>query len=206
MIQPHLAREKNMVDRKLTNPKATTEFCDRCYLDFNLPQSKVNDIINERSPYEKEKRFVLYCLLKTCQTLYKEPTEKEIKEFLSPSEARKFSVEKYKPDEEYVKLPFVFDMVQVDSDQWIGAIDISTLMGLVRQQVLRYNADTQRPLRAITHNGENYYVISNNEKAIQSIAECLRQGIFVPNTITLNILDTDPVADFYYDNENKIQY
>lgn len=194
---------KNLVDRKLTNPKAVTEFCDRCYLEFNLPQSKVNDIINERSPYEKEKRFVLYCLLKTCSLLYKEPTEKEIKEYLSPGEVKKFAVQRYIPPEEYIKLPFVFDMVQVDEDQWIGSIDVATLMGLVRQQILRYNADTQRPLRAITHNGESYYVISNNTKAIQAIADCLRQGIFVPNTITLNILDTDPLADFYYDKEGK---
>ena len=104
---------------------------------------------------------------------------------------------------EIAKLPkqLVYEMVQVADDQWIGKISVSELMQLRDAQIINYNENTQRVMKRINKGEEEIYQITLNKKAVLSMEELFRDGIFIPNTITLNMPEG---ANFVYRNGNLI--
>ena len=104
---------------------------------------------------------------------------------------------------EVAKLPkqLVYEMVQVADDQWIGKISVSELMQLRDAQIINYNENTQRVMKRINKGEEEIYQITLNKKAVLSMEELFRDGIFIPNTITLNMPEG---ANFVYRNGNLI--
>lgn len=90
---------------------------------------------------------------------------------------------------EIAKLPkqLTYDMIQIADDQWIGKISVSELMQLRDAQIINYNENTQRVMKRINKGNEEIYQIALNKKAILSMEELFRDGIYIPNTITLNM-------------------
>lgn len=87
------------------------------------------------------------------------------------------------------KLPkqLIYDMIQIADDQWIGKISVRELMQLRDAQIIKYNENTQRVMKRVHKGNEEIYQISLNKKAILSMEELFRDGIYIPNTITLNM-------------------
>jgi hypothetical protein len=89
-------------------------------------------------------------------------------------------------------------MVQVAPDQWIGAITAKELMKLKRQQLIKYNENTQRTMRRIVHGQDRYFKIFLNNKSVEEIKESLRSGTYIADDITLNMpLET---TEFVFNN------
>ena len=101
------------------------------------------------------------------------------------------------------KLPkqLTYEMIQIADDQWIGKISVKELMQLRDAQIIKYNENTQRVMKRIHKGYEEIYQISLNKKAILSMEELFRDGIYIPNTITLNIPEG---TDFIYRNGTLI--
>jgi hypothetical protein len=105
-------------------------------------------------------------------------------------------------EEERLTFPLEFDMIQIEEDHWIGTIDVDTLVSLGKEQLLCYNPETQRPMQKLVRGKTEYWRITLDQNAVESIADSFRKGKFVPNALTINI-PYDSNADFTYDAERK---
>ena len=199
-------------DRK-TLEQYLDELCDRIVVDNNkckaiytyaneayeIPKGTVSDLISKRMRMETVSEFVLFILLDSmCNALEEKISGVDV--FFTMKEAKHYRVSKYETGK--IKFPLVFKMVQVDSDQWIGKINVSTLMLLRNAQLVSYNANTQRTLQRIVKGDKETYKISLNNKAVSEIKQSFEDGNFISNVITLNI-PMDSESDFYYDEDNS---
>lgn len=104
---------------------------------------------------------------------------------------------------EKAKLPkqLIYEMIQIADDQWIGKISVSELMQLRDAQIINYNENAQRVMKHINNGVEEFYQITLNKKAVLSMKELYKDGLYIPNTITLNMPEG---TDFVYRNGSLI--
>ncbi len=180
----------------ITNKKDFAAICELCYKKYNLPVGKTADILNCKIPCEEANVFELFCVLDCVN----EVREKKVKleQYFTDSEIKHYSSSKYEDDK--IKFPLVFKMVQIAHDQWIGRISANELMQMRDAQLINYNENAQRTMQYVVKGNRSAYRISINASAIKAIKESLVKGIFIPNTITLNI-PNDVKADYYYSEE-----
>lgn len=166
---------------------------------YGLPAELFRDYITQRKPIEEASEFILYAMLasiKHTNTSFSIPldrwfSEKEINDF-----------ENFKMENENFIFPLKFDMIPITDDQWIGRIDVNKIKELCDAQMINYNPDTQRSMQKVIRNGNEEYIVTLNKGSVNKIKESFDKGIFIPNTITLNIpVDSD--AEFYYDLKEK---
>lgn len=87
------------------------------------------------------------------------------------------------------------NFLQVMPDQWIGVLSSQQLGRLYNNGRILYRPETQRGLRVIKNEDSILYRIDYNVDAINNIADLILKGEFIPNTITLNVLqDGDDVV------------
>ena len=80
-------------------------------------------------------------------------------------------------------------MLQVASDQWIGATTFHYLLKIENAHMMRYNEATQRVLRKkMNATGEVRFEPYINQRAISEIKKLLENGTYISNTITLNLI------------------
>lgn len=159
---------------------------------FNIPTGELMDIITQRVSIEEVSEYILFCFLDALdpQKLDTYFTLKEIKEY-----------SKTKIEKDIIKFPLVIKCIQVNHDQWIGAADVNFYMMLRKAQMINYNENAQRVMKKIIRGEEEQFKIWVNTKSVKEIAESLKEEIYVPDDLTLNIpLDSD--AEFYYDIKN----
>ena len=163
---------------------------------YNIPKGIVSDFICMRSSMSEANEFILFCLLDSIIT----GTNKEIKlsEYYTEQEIKEYSKSQY--EIEKIEFPLKFKMIQITSDQWIGKIDVKTLIKLREAQLINYNVNAQRTMQRIVRGDKEVYKISLNQSAVSSIKNSMEKDLFIPNTITLNLSDD---ADFYYDNKTN---
>lgn len=158
-------------------------------VEIGVPEKTANEIMLLIKPLNL---FSDQILFKTCEVL----SSTSIKSFFTPQEIKEYSKVKINKDKVF---PIHWKMIQIDGRQFIGKISVKELMKLRDNQLLNYNSNTQRPAKAIEVDEGYIYVPSVNMKSVNSIKELLKERLFVPNTITLNI----PAGDEYlYDSEN----
>ena len=163
---------------------------------FNIPTGVTMDYIAKRRDLGSANRFILFAL---AYGLDKVTESKIVSKCFTEVEINQLSGMKY--EEEKIKFPIIITCVQVNDNQWIGSCDMNFLMQLRDAQLINYNKNTQRTMQKIVRGDSEYYRISINNGAVDSIRESLNARSFIPNTITLNIPDTE--YDFYYDKEDK---
>lgn len=122
-------------------------------------------------------KFILYALFQEVTGNMKE------EDFFTQDEINYFA--NYKYVEEKASFPMTFHMQQVTIDQWIGAISVKELMKLRDAQLINYNTNTQRSMKAIGK-GEHYQ-ITLNKKALKEIGKLYNDNGYIPTTITLNM-------------------
>lgn len=162
--------------------------------EFNIPLGLLSDYLTLRVPADDASDFVLYAI----STIYL--TKNQIEEFYTKDEIKFYNKSKFR--KQGIKFPIRFDMIQINTTQWIGNIDAQTLMRFRDAQMINYNERTQRTMERKLSHGYEYYQIFINDNAVKEIEESYEKGSYIPNTITLNLSD-DSEADFVYDNENK---
>lgn len=144
---------------------------------YNIPRAITTDILSLNKSADGYSRFILYAIFQEVTGNMKET------DFFTQDEINYFA--NYKYVEERVSFPMVFHMQQVATDQWIGAISVKELMKLRDAQLINYNTNTQRSMRAIGK-GEHYQ-ITLNKKALKEIGKLYNDNGYIPTTITLNM-------------------
>lgn len=178
------------------NKDEKTEIMNILKEKFNIQTGDTMDYIAGRRNLEDANIFMLYALAygldQICGSniVAKSFTEIEIKELSD-----------HKVKEDKVKFPIKICCVQVSNDQWIGTCDTLFLMQLRDAQLINYNKNTQRTMQKVIKGDNEFYRIAINKAAVNNIEESLNSNSFIPNTITLNIPDTE--FDFAYDSEKK---
>ena len=166
---------------------------------YNVPNDIITDILYERieTVEATQDSFILFALVKGICHI----RNIKIPDFFTEEEEKEWSELKYKVKRKKI-FPIELDMIEVNPDQWIGKIDCKWLMSMSANGLIKYNPDTQRPLKRINNGSETKYVISLNKQAVESIREAYRNHSYISNDITLNMGD-DSNADYDYDEVNK---
>jgi len=127
-------------------------------------------------------------------------SEKEVNSFFTPKEVKEYG----KTTKTVGKnvFPIKWKMIQIDDRQFIGKISVEELMRLRDLQLLSYNPNAQRPMKAKEFNGEVIFIPTLNNAAVKAIKELYLENTYIPNTLTLNI----PIEEtFEYDDvENEL--
>lgn len=180
---------------------------DKCKLiynyaneNFEIPKGMISDLISNRVSMSTASEFVLFILLDSINHILRDSNKDilGVDTFFTMQEAKFYRNSKY--EVEKIKFPLVFKMVQVDNDQWIGKINVKTLMKLRRSQLINYNVNAQRTMTRIIKGDKESFKITLNQKAVSEIQNAFDKYEFIPNTLTLNIpMETE--YDFYYDED-----
>lgn len=121
-------------------------------------------------------------------------------EFFTTNEENMYRTTRMKREDESV-YPVVFkNVLQINNDQWVTAINIDQLYDLYKNQLINYNKNTQRPARRKEVNGLVEYKISINKKAIKEITALMKNQLFIPNAMTININMDNVGNQFTYGN------
>ena len=127
----------------------------------------------------------------------------DINKYFSKSEIVSFENSKCSYEKEAC-YPVIFDnILKVTDDQWIVVKDVNFLYTLYNQQLINYNKNTQRPVTVKTVNGVETYSVTVKEKSVKQISNLMKQGLFIPNAITLNLNGDSQDLDFVIE-EDKI--
>lgn len=166
---------------------------------YEIPKGIISDLISKRMAMSTASEFVLFILLDSMHNVLRDNKEiLGVDAFYTMQEAKFYINSKYETKK--IQFPLIFKMVQIADDQWIGSVNVKTLMLLRNAQLVSYNANTQRVLQKIIKGDKETYKISLNQKAVNEIKESFKKESFISNTITLN-LPLDSEADFYYDRD-----
>lgn len=160
---------------------------------YKLPSGEVMDYVSGRKDIANAGADIMFVIADGIDNICKKNLVEKI---FTEIERREFGKLNLGPKK--AKFPMTIRCFRVAPDQWIGSCDADFLVSLCNAQMINYNANTQRVLKhVITHGGNEYYKISVNKRAVSEIAKLLREGAFVPNTITLNIPEDE--MNFTYD-------
>ena len=153
---------------------------ERAYKKYNVPRELAAEILNGSKTIDSPfLGFVFANLL----------NEQLVTEFFTDAEIAVWKGSKYQTDEmTEIKIP----MLQVASNQWIGAISLIQLIEIDEHHLMRYNENTQRVLRKKTYaSGDVVYEPYINQSAVNQIYRLLENETYIPNTITFNMIDPD---------------
>ena len=190
------------------------EQCDRIVIDkdkckniysyanetYNIPKGIILDLVSKRKSMSEATEFILFILLDSIYNALKDDKKiLGIDEFYTMQEVQYYRKSKY--ENENIKFPLIFKMIQIEEDQWVGKIDVKTLMQLRKAQLINYNVNTQRVLQKIVRGDKTSYKITLNQKAVKEIANGYANNTFIPNTISLN-MPMEIYPDFYYDEDS----
>jgi len=159
--------------------KTKIEYQEKLYDSFGIPEDVSSDYLSYRKDFDECDEFVLYAITKViCGTevLKKHFSGKEINHF----DKKKFEIKK-------LEFPFVFKMIQIRDNQWIGKITVRQLIEISNAQLIHYNENTQRTLQRVYSGGIEYYRIALNKSAVEEIRKSYDRGSYIPNTLTFNL-------------------
>lgn len=176
------------------NQEKCLELYDFCYLNYNVPKSLTADLVAGRKTFAEVSEFCLFILIKGFDEIYNKNniglfyTEQEIKAYLSA----KYEIAGS-------KFPIEFNVIQVTPNQWIGSIDVQSLMKLRNAQLINYNENAQRALQKVIKGDKEFFKIQINKKAVNDIVDSLKSEMYIPDDLTLNIPEEDIENDFVFD-------
>lgn len=188
---------KTMLDKK-----AYQQCSMLCNSKYNIPISTASDILAFRKEPEEVSEFILFCILDCIQETTGYYTG--ISEFFSKAEIKKYATSKAEDDG--IRFPLRFKMIQISDDQWIGRIDVKQLMKLRKAQMISYNTNTQRVMQRVIlgHKTQTEYMkIALNKSAVNAIAKSLKDETYISNTITFNVNADNPDIIFSYNKDTN---
>lgn len=182
---------KRKIKNDLLKPTKLPKHMERLEKKYNISQNISSDIFGLKAPLDSYEDFVVFAIASEYMS------ERELSAYFTESEIKKYSGAKQ--EKESYKFPIKWKMIQVNEDQWIGTISTDELKRLEDAQLLNYNEKTQRTMRY--KNG--VFSIFINKHALLRIIESLKNKLFIPNTITLNI---PAESEFDFNGDELIIY
>lgn len=199
MLKSKIELEKHL-EKQILKIVTKADVCKDVYTyvkeTYNVPISITSDYITMRVPLTEASEFILFCILDGIEKVTKKKSV--IEEYYVPQEIKTYSETKY--DIEKIKFPIRFKMIQVTEDQWIGRIDMKTMMKLRDAQLINYNANAQRTMQKIIRGEKEIYKIAIHAPSVNAIHETYENETYIPTPFTLNI-PYDSNAEFYYDED-----
>ena len=180
------------------------EVIDYIYAHHNIPKGEISDYLSGRKSWKDANDILVFCTYEALQKLKVDFDKRMvayyegITNFYTKSEIGKYT--KYKHQTDTIKWPLRVPCYQVAKDQWIGVADMKLLFQLGDAQLIRYNENAQRIMRKKISGGQEEYIPYVNKKAVNEIVQFYKSGIYIPNTLTLNIPE-DVEVSFKYDND-----
>lgn len=170
------------------------KWCLELKEQYNIPIAVASDIMAQRKDLSEYNEFILFAFANVIKP-------EKVEEYYTEKEIKLYSDQKLELGSP--KFPIKLHLIKVTDDQYIGATTAQFLMKLREDQLINYNPDTQRALRIMLRGGTQIarpFVDHNNVKEIK---DCYKDGVFIPNMITLNISLDDEKADYYYDDKTE---
>ena len=189
----------SIINRKNFDPIAE-EVIDFVFKTHNIPKGILADYISGRRPMAEADEVLEYCLLEAIIEVVpknrKSTFNERMTSYYTAIEQKKYA--KWKRKSNAIKWPITIPCFAINDDQWIGHADMQFLMKLRAAQLIRYNENAQRVMKKKVSGNSEEYVIAINRKAIREIKEAYAEGVYIPNTITLNIPE-DLDSSYKYD-------
>lgn len=188
LIKAIIAKRKDIAIKKGLRDKIYDELLSK----YNIPINVSFDIIATNNDLSSYSDFVLFCILS-------EIDSDTVNDFYTDEEIKFYKKSKFE-QEDKVEFPIIFgDMTEIGDDQWGGKITAKYLVKLSHNRLINYNENTQRTLRKIVKGNVVTYEISLNKKNVNGIRNSMKNGTYIPTTITLNIPEN---SNFYYSQQN----
>lgn len=150
---------------------------------FNIPTGETMDYIVGRRDLRQSSDDVIFVF---CYGVDEIDGGNRVRDYFNRKETKLLL--SYRREDSGVSFPLKFRCFQVVANsQWIGVTDANFLTDLFRAQIINYNPNAQRAMKQSIFEGNAFYKIAINQKAVNSIAEAMIEGRFIPNTITINI-------------------
>jgi hypothetical protein len=154
----------------------------------NLLSGDVNNIMSLRLPLSTLSDIMLLVFTNSLYQATKEPSINP-EQYYTASEI-KVGSNYLVPLKEVQRYPIKFNnaMFQIASDQWISFLTVQQLTDLFDRQVLIYNTESQRQTVQKFHHNQIIEQVNVNKLAVQEIESKILTNSFIPNFITLNLL------------------
>lgn len=189
---------ENAIMKWVPNPSEQRTLALTLYKKYKIPPRISMEIMKFTKDIDElggsKGDFVAYCIL---ERIGEQNTTNLTAKIFTENEIRNYQKITYPDGKEHFPIKII--CYPVADDQWIGTISIQRLVGLGRSDLIRYDADTQRVMKRIVKGENIFYRINLVKSAVSAIGNLLKEGKYIPNTITLNI----PLGegDFYYDTD-----
>ena len=181
-----------MKSPETNNKKKRRLLYDELKKKFNMTVNVADEILTFKKDMAYFTPFELFCI-----TWFLD--RKSLDKFFTEKEIETLSKDKFEQVKR--KLPITFtDMVQITDDQWIGRYSLLEIMGLRNSQLFNYDENEQRALKKVRYGTTEVYKPFVNRRSVDAIQQCMLEGRYIPDTITLNMPDG---AVFSYDNDTK---
>ena len=186
----------------LFKTKVLQDIYDTANQLYDIPRSISSDFVTLRCSLNEASEFILFCLTDSYEKVKNNGKSYNsiLNQYYTTNEIKFYSNSKFEQNK--IKFPLKFNMVQINNNQWIGTINIKTMMQLRDAQLINYNINAQRTMQRIVKGNDEVYKITINHKAINAIEDLFKKEIYIPTPFTLNIPE-DTLSDFYYDKEKS---
>ena len=161
--------------------------------EYGMMRGDAMDYVAQRMDLETATPFTLYIIANSVDYVNHTHITEQI---FTEEEKQRYAHGEVEYDE--IEFPLKIKCVPVAPDQWIGAIDVQFLMKLRDAQLITYNDSAQRTMTRRIRNSHQLYMITVNESAVKQIMGAFQRGIYIPNTITLNMHPEE--NDYTYNN------
>lgn len=179
---------KESIQKIVYNRSQIQEVVLQLHSKYGIAIGDIMDYISGQTDVNKADTFTLFVLASGIDEILEHSNIAE--KIFTEVEIKEFSLQRIEPDE--LEFPIRIKCIQINDDQWIGMENVKFLMKLRDAQKINYNTNAQRAMKRIVRGGNEFYRISINNAAVKKIKDLLKRGVFIPNTITLNIpMDSD---------------
>ncbi len=178
----------------LDHASEATDIAYRIESKHNVPADSIMDYMGGRKSLAEASDFELFCILERIEP-------EKIGSFFTDLELKNYS-HQILPDTKKIKFPLNIDCIQIAHDQWIGSISAQMIKQLRANQLINYNVNSQRTMQRIIYKNSESYRITVNKQAVAAIKKAYEDGLYIPNTLTLNI-PMDGVTQFGYSSKTK---
>ena len=183
---------KNSVTHKLKSE--TQEWYLELLNKYNIPIDISSNLLSGRKDLSEYNDFVLFAIT---DVVY----HRLIKTYYTEQEIKLYSGQKY--EIETFKFPIKLHLIKIDEDQYIGRTTAQFLMELRDNQLINYNADTQRALKMLLKGETVVFRPYVDNNAVKEIEESYKDEAFIPNVLTFNINEDDEKASYKYDDKTE---
>lgn len=182
--------------QKRLTKKERQQICRDAFTEYGIPMDITADILVGRRNAKEFPPKILFGIISTISPA-------KIQDYFTAEEIQVLGNSAIEIKE--ATLPYTFkDVVQISDDQWVGRIDVKTLMDLRDRQMINYKENSQRVMRHLISGGVETLRIFVNKIAVKSIATLMKSGRYIPDDITLNMPfdDADGESKFRYDEKS----